>query len=134
MSKPEDWLPPFHPPADDLQDIQTSWGKIPRWKARALALAEIQSVVNDAAEAAAPDAKKPPPLKADTVIADAIASRKRHQYYADLYSRCDALERRLDILASKDKAKRAAHAALMAAEAAFTAEPSEDDVEGMTMN
>jgi hypothetical protein len=38
----------LHPPSDDLVDVETSWGMMPRWKARALALSEIQSVVREA--------------------------------------------------------------------------------------
>jgi hypothetical protein len=47
---PEDWLPPLHPPADDMEDVQTHWGVLPGWKARALALAEVQTIMNDAAQ------------------------------------------------------------------------------------
>ena len=39
---------PIRPPVGDMEDVQTSWGIMPRWKARALALAEIQSVVREA--------------------------------------------------------------------------------------
>ena len=40
MANPqEDWLPRLYPPADDIQDVQTHWGILPRWKARALAIA-----------------------------------------------------------------------------------------------
>jgi hypothetical protein len=119
---------PILPPNDDMAEVQTHWGVLARWKARALAIAEIQTVINDAAEEpTAPSDDKPPPLAADTKIADAVARMKRRQYYKDLYSRCDAVEQRLDILAAKDKAKKAAHAALMAAEAAFTAPEKDDD-------
>ena len=34
-----------------MEDVQTAWGILPRWKARALALGEIQAVVNAAAMA-----------------------------------------------------------------------------------
>jgi hypothetical protein len=36
---------PILPPIDDMEDVLTSWGVLPRWKARALALAEIQTVM-----------------------------------------------------------------------------------------
>ena len=36
------------PPARDLEDVKTEWGVMPRWKARALAMAEIQAVLNEA--------------------------------------------------------------------------------------
>ena len=38
----------LRPPSDDLVDVETSWGMMPRWTARALALSEIQSVVREA--------------------------------------------------------------------------------------
>jgi hypothetical protein len=129
MSKPKSPLPP----TDDLEDVQTPWGVLPRWKARALAIGEIQAVINDSAtKQPLTDEEKPPPLAADTMFADAVARVKRRQYYKDLYSRCDAIEQRLDILAAKEKAKMAAHAALMAAEAAFTA--TEDDDPDRVLN
>jgi hypothetical protein len=113
---------PITPPPDDLEDVMTPWGRLPRWKARAMALGEIQQVINDAAAGA----KKPPPLAADTAIADAVARVKRRQYYADLYQRCDALEARCDALARKDAAKKKAAQALRDAEEKFTA-PEDDD-------
>jgi hypothetical protein len=61
-----------------MEDVQTSWGLLPRWKARALALAEIQTVVdamprddgvtirNDSAGASQlSEEYKSPPLAAD---------------------------------------------------------------------
>jgi hypothetical protein len=59
------------PPLDDLEDVQTAWGTMLRWKARALALGEMQRIVNDAAsehpdQPIAPDpARQAPPLAAD---------------------------------------------------------------------
>ena len=121
-------VPPPHPPPDQMEVVQTKWGPMERWRAVALCIGEISRVVDDAAAAKQPltDEDKPPPLAADT-----IADAERRQYHADLYKRCDTFERRVDILAAKDKAKKAAHAALLAAEAAFTAQ--EDDCDDMTM-
>lgn len=61
-----------------MEDVQTAWGILPRWKARALALGEIQAVVNalhgdvtirnDAVHVGASevgDETKPPPLAAE---------------------------------------------------------------------
>ncbi|HZZ25519.1 MAG TPA: hypothetical protein VFE60_24520 [Roseiarcus sp.] len=42
----DDYRPPPLPLAADMEDVQTTWGILPRWKARALALGEIQAVVN----------------------------------------------------------------------------------------
>ena len=53
---------PIRPPADDLVDIQTSWGIMPRWKARALALAEIQTVLREA--------------RADKTSGDSVGNRR----------------------------------------------------------
>jgi hypothetical protein len=115
-------LPP-PPMAEDMEDVQTSWGILPRWKARALALAEIQTVVdamtrdvdvmirNDsAAHASAPgDEDKPPPLAADAErvkpTIDPDVMKMIEDRIDDLTARMDALERR-----------RAAEAALEALE------------------
>lgn len=43
----DDYRPPPLPLAADMEDVQTAWGILPRWKARALALGEIQTVVNE---------------------------------------------------------------------------------------
>jgi hypothetical protein len=121
---------PVMPPADDLVDVQTSWGVMPKWKARALALAEIQTVV---AQATRNDA-----LEREAAVA--AHARKRAQYYRDLYDRCDRAEARCDALLAKEKIKQAAvalrreaearaEAALLAAEAAYTAEPDPNDDE-----
>jgi hypothetical protein len=93
-----------------MEDVQTAWGILPRWKARALALGEIQAVVNalhgdvtiraDSAAVGAsalgePD--KPPRLTADEEpepvidpdVLDAIESK-----IDELAARMDGLERR----------------------------------------
>jgi hypothetical protein len=138
MSMVDHPIPPPHPPRDQMEVVQTKWGPMERWRAVALCIGEISAVVNDAAEQAKQDASftgggfgkspaptyesKPPPLAADSTayIADAIAKMKRRQYYRDMYARLDAAEARCEALLAKEKAKAAAHAALMAAEAAFT--------------
>jgi hypothetical protein len=114
-------LPPI---AEDMEDVQTSWGILPRWKARALALAEIQTVVNamtrdddamvrnDSAVGASalgePDkpplvaaaAEEPPSPAIDPDILAMVEAK-----IDELTQRMDALERR-----------RAAEAALLALE------------------
>jgi hypothetical protein len=110
------WSPSggYSPPpiAADMEDVQTSWGILPRWKARALALAEIQTVVNAirddgatirsdnvGAEHPLHDEQKPPPLAADAdeqpapyeippEVLSAIEDR-----IADLTERLDRFER-----------------------------------------
>jgi hypothetical protein len=128
-----EWTPNGYvpsPPQADLEDIMTSWGKMPRWKARALAIGEIQAVFNDAAKAT----NKPAP-DVNTLIADALAvADKRRAYYKDLYDRCDAAEARCDALLAKDKAKKNAAKALADAEEKFTEPPTMDDIAGMSMN
>jgi hypothetical protein len=128
-----------------MEVVQTKWGPMERWRAVAMCIGEISAVVNDAAVEAKKDASftgggfgkspaptyesKPPPLAADAHarIADAVAAYKRRQYYRDLYDMCDRLEARADALLAKEKAKAAAHAALMAAEAAFTSTDPDPD-------
>jgi hypothetical protein len=120
---------PIKPPEDDLTEVQTSWGKLPRWKARALALGEIQAVVNDAAELAAherEEAKRRDEAARRKAAAHALA---RAEYYRNLHDRLNRAEARCDALLEKEKAKHAAHAALMAAEAACTAEPDPEEEE-----
>jgi hypothetical protein len=70
---PTDYRPPPRPPADDMEDVQTAWGILPRWKARALCLGEVRrAIMNDDAAVATQGAsqlseeEKPPPLVADT--------------------------------------------------------------------
>jgi hypothetical protein len=117
------------PPIDDMADVQTPWGILPRWKARALALAEIQTVINDAAEPPTEPAEEqgPDPL-------EMLRKLGRIRELQRMAQRCDALLERYDLLEQRERLKAAAHAALMAAEKEFTAPPSQDDVDGMTMN
>jgi hypothetical protein len=95
-----------------MEDVQTSWGILPRWKARALALAEIQTVVdsvkadgasvavvtyNDAAGASAlPEEQRAPDLAADAAepaIPPEVMSAIE-QKIDQLTARLDAFERR----------------------------------------
>jgi hypothetical protein len=74
------------------------------------------------------DEDKPPPLAADTYIADAIAKMKRRAYYKSLYDGCDALESRIDALARKERAKMVAAKALRDAEEKYTSPPDPDTI------
>jgi hypothetical protein len=126
-----------------MEEVMTSWGSLPRWKARALALGEIQSVVNalhgdvtiradyDAAGAGAlGDRDKPPPLAADAEepepaidpdVLDAI-----DQKINELAGRMERLERR-----------KAAEEALLALEdeieRMYPASNDDDDDDDMTL-
>jgi hypothetical protein len=119
-----------------MEDVQTQWGILPRWKARALALAEIQAVINDAAETPLTDEEKPPPLAADE-SPDPLEQLRRLGKIRELQKmaqRSDELLERYELLEQRQRLKDAANAALMAAEKEFTAPPSLDDVDGMSMN
>ena len=110
MNPNDDWTPPPRPIAEDMEDVQTSWGILPRWKARALALAEIQTVVNavrddgavirnDSAGASQPgEEDKPPRLAADEQLPapaiDPEVMKMIEDRIDDLTARMDALERR----------------------------------------
>jgi hypothetical protein len=101
------------PPARDLEDVKTEWGVMPRWKARALALGEIQRVINDAgirADGVAPaqstaDPEELPPRP----VAD-DDNKPRAFSAADLEAvnaACDALADRLGRLEAQQRAYRA---------------------------
>jgi hypothetical protein len=132
-------LPP-PPIAEDMEDVQTSWGILPRWKARALCLAEIQTVLDaaarndavtrndDAAGASAlSEEQKPPPLDADAEeprkpTIDPEVMKMIEDRIDDLTARMDALERR-----------RAAEAALEALEDEIERMQSPKDGDGDLM-
>jgi hypothetical protein len=111
-----------------MADVQTHWGILPRWKARALALAEIQTVVNDAADPPEePEEEGPDPM-------ELLRKWGRIRELQKMAQRCDELLERYDLLEQRERLRAAAHDALMAAEKEFTPEPSADDVDGMTRN
>jgi hypothetical protein len=142
----EDWLPPLKPPSDDLKDVHTAWGVMPKWKARALAIGEIQRMISDATDDGGMpertplrDEDKPPDVAADqrrsalldNIVRRDIAARERR--IADLQqmgARCDALLDRYANLEKTIAAKRAAHAELMRVEDLCTSpeEPGADDI------
>jgi hypothetical protein len=126
----DDYRPPPPPIAADMEEVMTSWGSLPRWKARALALGEIQAVVNalhgdvttcaDAVGASAlAEEDKPPRLAADEEppaidpdVLDAIESK-----IDELATRMDRLER----------AKRAEEALLALEDEIERRYPASDD-------
>ena len=126
----DDYRPPPLPLAADMEDVQTTWGILPRWKARALALGEIQAVVNelhggvtirnDVHASALAEEDKPPRLAAD---------EQPPAIDPDLL---DAIESKLDELAVRmtrlERTKRAEEALLaMENEIARRYPPSDDD-------
>ena len=124
-------LPRNIPPAGDLEQVETSWGKMDRWKARALALAEIQTVVNEVAQL--------PHRRADAVenddpsaalrrgFRDAVAQIRSIRDRQMIMRKLDELENRIDTVAKRE----AAYDALLKAEALFTS--SDDDERNSTL-
>ena len=110
---------PILPPIDEMMEVDTAYGRIPLWKAKALMVGRIQYVLNDAAEAKHPltDEEKPPPLAADADQLAGLRRVARLRDYRDIIARCDALLARYDALERKDAAKKAAAKALRDAEA-----------------
>jgi hypothetical protein len=117
---------PIRPPSEDLLDVETSWGTMPRWKARALALSEIQAVVHEVA--------RPPHRRADALdnaadtsaalrrdFKDAVAHIRSIRDRQVIMRKLDELENRIDTVAKRE----AAYDALLKAEAIFTS--AEDD-------
>jgi hypothetical protein len=136
----DDYRPPPLPLAADMEDVQTTWGILPRWKARALALGEIQAVVNelrggvttraDSAHVGASsltEEDKPPPLAADAEEPEPVID-------PDVL---DAIESKLDELAVRmDRLERrkAAEDALLALEDEIEKMYPASDDDDMTLN
>jgi hypothetical protein len=112
------------PIAEDMEDVQTSWGILPRWKARALALAEIQTVVDalhgdmtvrndDAAHASELGPEDlPPRLAADRDADEPPSPAIDPDVLAFIEAKIDELTERMDAL----ERRRAAEEALLALE------------------
>jgi hypothetical protein len=106
------------PPSDDLQEVMTSWGKMPKWKARALALGEMQAALvehvrDDSAHddqpmttALGPEGKEPPALAADQVEREARAHSLSAEDLATIEDAIDALDERLSALEARKEAER----------------------------
>jgi hypothetical protein len=125
----------LRPPSEDLADVETSWGTMPRWKARALALSEIQSVVREALADTTPkttrraDAVANQTLPADApatlaqAFRDSVDEIRRVRDRLELHRKLDELESRIDALACQQRARQA----LLEAEAIFTSPEDEPD-------
>jgi hypothetical protein len=118
------YMSDINPPARDLEDVMTPWGRMPRWKCRALALGEIQAVLNEAgiradgvapAEATADPDELPPRPAADDTTEEGEARAHLHMreraFRADdlaaINAAVDALSDRLDRLEARQRAYRA---------------------------
>jgi hypothetical protein len=125
----------LRPPSEDLADVETSWGTMPRWKARALALSEIQSVVREALADTTPkttrraDAVANQTLPADApatlaqAFRDSVDEIRRVRDRLELHRKLDELESRIDALACQQRARQA----LLEAEAIFTSPEDDPD-------
>lgn len=90
------------PPPSDLENVHTAWGILPRWKARALALGEMQRVINDAASEAQQHPDQPhaadPERQAPPLVADAENGPPKTVIDAAMI---EALTQAVDALASR---------------------------------
>jgi hypothetical protein len=124
------------PPVSDLEDVTTAWGVMPRWKARAMALAEMQTVIRESVDRSdgiigpevtpLTEEQQPPPLAADASTTS--RARLSDEDLKQIEAAVDALDQRLSAL----EARRRAENALLDAEAEIERElekldPSSDD-------
>jgi hypothetical protein len=121
------------PPARDLEDVKTEWGVMPRWKARALALGEIQAILNEAgvrADGVAPaETTADPDQLPSRPVADDTTVRAGGLTADDLElieRAVDDLENRLAVL----EQKRRAYDALLDAEHQIEQEMGIDPEDG----
>jgi hypothetical protein len=119
-----DWVPAPISPADEFVTVDTSFGPMEKWKARALAIGwfqrQVQTVRDDSiglATTPLPDEHKPPPLAADED--EPARSALSEEELAEIEDAVDRLDARLTML----ERRRAAEAAL---------ETLEDEVERLT--
>jgi hypothetical protein len=117
------------PPIDEMMEVDTAYGRLPLWKAKALMVGRIQHVLNDAVQSStAPVDERPPALAADAEPDPIELLRKwsRIRELQKMAQRCDELLERYDLLEQRQRLKDAAKAALMEAEALYTA-PEDDE-------
>jgi hypothetical protein len=126
-----------------MEEVITSRGSLPRWKARALALGEIQAVINEAATQIradsakddqpqldiAPPEQQPPPLVADAAETTAQAPSIDAEHLASIDAAIDALTARVDRM----EAAQRAEAALEALEAAEDVAEAANSPQGMML-
>jgi hypothetical protein len=136
------YMSDISPPARDLEDVKTEWGVMPRWKARAMCIGEIQAVLSDAGirtDGVAPATTTAPPdeLPPRPVADDTPAIRAGDLTAADLAlieRAVDDLETRIDAM----EARQRAYAALLDAERQIEQElgidPEDEDDPPMQLN
>jgi hypothetical protein len=117
---------PVVSPSDELTTVETSYGPMEKWKARALAIGWFSAVTHSRSDADGPplhDADKPPRLVADeteaefeTAFADLMTRMGRLREVRDMIKKCDEMEARCDALSLSENSRRA----LLDAEAEFT--------------
>jgi hypothetical protein len=143
LTNDEDWIPrhPIRMPTYDMETVQTSYGPMARWKAKALAIGEMQRVLNDAERQVAalernddahveganlerpslspsgehPEKKYPPPLVADD-------ETKPIMVPAEVVKRIDQLVARMDEWQREKEQQERVNQALLDAEDEVEAE------------
>jgi hypothetical protein len=112
----------IRPPSEDLADVETSWGTMPRWKARALALSNAKTTRRGDALG-----NQTPPIDTPNTLArqfrDSMAEARRIRDRLELHQKLDELEARIGTLDLQQRAKQA----LVEAEAIFTSPEDEPD-------
>ena len=116
-------LPRNIPPAGDMEQVETSWGKMDRWKARALALAEIQTVVREARAdtTKASGLGNQTPATLARKFRDSVDQIRQIRDKLDMARKLDELEARIDALTFAERARQA----LLDAEAEFTSDDTD---------
>jgi hypothetical protein len=142
-----DWIAPQPISAsDELTTVETRYGPMEKWKARALSVGWFQRVANSVRDDAAtntpvPEEANPPPLAADVNRGSDHPTRDDEQQPRAQIDPplLDALETKIaDLAARMDRFEAAQHAAavLDALEAQIEQEhpPTPDDAAGLTMH
>jgi hypothetical protein len=108
-------LPPFNSAADELITVETDYGPMPKWKARALAIGWFQAMTRaDDAQLALDPAEEPPDHDdADADGEDERVERERlmDQLLGKIGAKLDQLERRLDEMVEQQRAQHRAQRA-----------------------
>ena len=115
---------PVISPSDELTTVETSYGPMEKWKARALAIRWFSAMnhradADEAGQHCAPHEDKPPRLAADefeTAFSNLMDRVRNLRAAQDMIKQCDALLARCDALSASENSRRA----LLDAEAEFT--------------
>jgi hypothetical protein len=110
---PNDWNTDYVPapvsPADEFVTVDTQYGPMEKWKARALAIGWFQRAVQEVRDDSVDvtplkEEDKPPPLAADEEEPSGSLTDDELQAIEEA---CDQLSRRLDALEARRRAERA---------------------------